>query len=214
MTQTLERITHDAQKTATHAIIWLHGLGADGNDFAPIVPLLNLAPHTKILFPHAPIRAVTLNNGYQMRAWYDIKSLTMRDEDSAGIAQSDAQIQAIMAQEMAQGIKADNILLAGFSQGGAMALYTGLRNQCAGILALSCYLLEEESIAPAKDDSLPILQMHGRQDPVVAYALGQHAHQHLAQLGYQTQWQTYDFAHEVSVPQIQDIATWLQQQGF
>lgn len=216
MTQTLERITHPAKNSATHSILWLHGLGADGHDFAPIIPHLNLQPHTRVLLPHAPIRPITINNGYPMRAWYDITQLNInaRSSDPQSIQTSHQQLLKLIEEEQENGIPAKNILLAGFSQGGAMALHTGLRTPCAGILALSCYLLMPETLTPAANPNLPILQMHGTQDPIVSYSLGQQAHNTLIQLNYQPQWQSYPMAHEVNGEQIQAIAQWLNQLGF
>lgn len=215
MTQALDRITVPARTEATHSIIWLHGLGADGHDFAPIVPMLGLAAHTRVLFPHAPVRPITINNGMAMRAWYDIVSFERRHEDSAGIAQSFAAIQALYEEEKARGIAAENILFAGFSQGGAMALHLGLRLPCAGILSLSAYLLDAENTPAAdKNPILPILQIHGTYDPVVPYELGEAGMEVLLHKGYQPQWLSYAMAHEVVAEEIAAIAAWLQQQGF
>ena len=215
MTQSLERITIPARTNATHSIIWLHGLGADGHDFEPIVPHLNLSAHTRILFPHAPVRAITINGGMPMRAWYDITSFERRHEDSQGISASFAQLKALYEEERANGIAAQNILFAGFSQGGAMALHLGLRLPCAGILSLSAYLLDAENTPPAdQNHTLPILQIHGEYDNIVPYGLGEAGMEILLHKGYHPQWQSYPIAHEVSGEEIAAIADWLHQQGF
>lgn len=215
MTQRLDRITIPAHSEATHSIIWLHGLGADGHDFEPVVPMLNLAAHTRVIFPHAPVRAITVNGGMPMRGWYDIVSFERRHEDSAGIAASFAQLKALYEEERAQGINAENILFAGFSQGGAMALHLGLRLPCAGILSLSAYLLDAENTPAAGDKrTLPILQIHGEYDNIVAYALGEASMEVLLHKGYQPQWSSYPIAHEVSAAEIGEIAAWLNALGF
>ena len=217
MAQPLERITHGAEKNATHSIIWLHGLGADGNDFVPILPLLDLRPTTRITFPHAPVRPITLNYGMPMRGWYDIKDLSFeqRDEDLAGIEASAAQILAIAEEEEQRGIPAENLLYAGFSQGGVLALYLGLRHPCAGILALSTYLADRDHTPPADCAHCPpILQMHGTQDPIVPYTVGKLSYNLLKSKGYAPEWKEYPMQHQVCPPQIADIAAWLKAQGF
>lgn len=208
MTQPLTRITHGGTPKAEKAIIWMHGLGADMHDFEPILPHLKLAPTTRVIFPQAPIRSITVNNGYPMPGWYDIKDFNLRDTDKAGIAESAEALTTIYQAQIQDGITPENILFAGFSQGGVMALHLGLRHPCAGILALSCYLAEPESIPHGKAD-FPILQLHGRHDPIVAYALGETAHQTLINKGYAPQWRSYDMGHEVCPEEIHDIATWL-----
>ena len=217
MAQPLERITRGAEKNATHSIIWLHGLGADGHDFAPIIPQLHLRPTTRVILPHAPVRPVTLNNGLPMRAWYDLKDLSFdqRDEDLAGIEASAAQILAIAAEEEARGIPVENILYAGFSQGGVIALHVGLRHPCAGILALSTYLADRDHAPPADCAHCPpILQMHGTHDPVVPYTAGKASYNILKSKGYAPAWKTYPMQHQVIPEQITDIAAWLNEQGF
>lgn len=217
MTQAPDRITLPAAKNATHSIIWLHGLGADGNDFAPVIPLLELRPTTRVILPHAPVRPITVNNGMNMRGWYDIKSFDFNpaDEDLAAIKDSAAAIAAIAAEEQAQGIPADHILYAGFSQGGVIALYHGLRHPCGGILALSTYLADAANTPAADCDHCPpILQMHGTQDPVVPYRLGRLAHEQLKHKGYAPQWHDYSMQHQVCPPQIADIAEWLHERGY
>ena len=217
MTQAPDRITLPAAKTPTHSIIWLHGLGADGNDFAPIIPLLELRPTTRVILPHAPIRPITVNNGAAMRGWYDIKNFNFNpgDEDLAGIKESAARIAAIAADEAAQGVPAGRILYAGFSQGGVIALYHGLRHPCGGILALSTYLADAANTPPADCDNCPpILQMHGTQDPVIPYHQGRAACELLKSKGYAPQWHDYPMQHQVCPPQIADIAQWLHEQGY
>lgn len=215
MTQALTRITAPAAGKATHSIIWLHGLGADGHDFEPVVPMLGLGAHTRVIFPHAPVRAITINGGMPMRGWYDIISFERRHEDTSGIADSFSLLKALYEEELAQGIAAQNILFAGFSQGGAMALHLGLRLSCAGILSLSAYLLDAGNCPPAgKRSHLPILQIHGEYDNIVPYALGESSRDILLDHGYHPQWQGYPISHEVSLEEIAFIASWLQSLGF
>jgi phospholipase/carboxylesterase len=200
------------------AVIWLHGLGADGHDFEPIVPEL-VRPGERALrfvFPHAPVRPVTLNNGYAMRAWYDIAALDRRTaEDEPGIRASQATIDALIRQENARGIASARIVIAGFSQGGAMALFAGIRypEKLAGIMGLSCYLLLAPRLLPERNsanDATPIFLAHGSQDPVVAPMLGAEARRQLEAAGYQVQWHTYSMPHSVCPQEVADIATWLR----
>jgi phospholipase/carboxylesterase len=200
------------------AVIWLHGLGADGHDFEPIVPQLRLRgePPLRFVFPHAPVRPVTLNGGYAMRAWYDIVALDRRAaEDESGIHASQAAIEALIRRENARAIPTGRIVLAGFSQGGAMALFTGTRypERLAGIMGLSCYQL----LAPrftaertAANQSAPIFLAHGTQDPVVAPALGEEACRQLQAAGYTVEWHTYSMPHAVCPQEVADIAAWLR----
>ncbi|SUO97865.1 alpha/beta hydrolase [Suttonella ornithocola] len=214
MTQPLKRITHSAIETPTHTIIWMHGLGASADDFLSIIPHLNLNIGTQIIFPQAPVRPITVNNGMWMPGWYDIKSFSFSEVDNVGIAQSVAQIGEIYQDQISQGIAAQNIYFAGFSQGGVMALTLGTQYLCGGILALSCYLTDPESLPKATEHSPSIMQMHGRHDPIVAYALGEYAHQRLLEQGYDAQWKSYDMGHEICFPQIIDIAKWLKSQNL
>lgn len=221
MSPLLETIEIETAPAPTAAIIWLHGLGADGNDFAPIVPELNLrgAPAIRFIFPHAPLRPVTINNGQVMRAWYDISfdDLTghTRKADEHGVRASQAQIEQLIAREQDRNIPSKHIVLAGFSQGGAIALQTGLRHPhpLAGIMALSTYLplagsLAQEA-APA-NARINIFMAHGTQDPVVPHAMGKAAHAHLQQAGYPVQWHEYPMPHSVCHEEIRDISTWLR----
>ena len=202
---------------ATAAVIWLHGLGADGHDFVPIVPELGLpqSPAIRFVFPHAPIRPVTLNMGMHMRAWYDIRTLTAEGRaDEAGLRESAARVTDLVARERAAGIAANRIVIAGFSQGGAVALHAALRHpeSLAGILALSVYVpLSQElagELAPA-NRAIPILMCHGLYDPVLPHALGVMARDFLRAQGYAVEWKEYPMQHQVCVPEIRDIADWL-----
>ncbi len=201
------------------SVIWLHGLGADGHDFEPVVPQLRAASDVplRFVFPHAPTRPVTINNGMVMRAWYDIKGFDLsQKEDIDGTTDSASQITELIDQEQARGIAADKIVLAGFSQGGAIALYLGLRypKKLAGIMALSTYLPFADALLDERSDAnrgTPILMAHGTADPVVPMGLGQLSYERIHAMGYPVQWQTYPMAHAVCPPQLADIAGWLRQ---
>jgi len=201
----LETIVIEPQTTATACVIWLHGLGDSGAGFAPVVPVLGLPVNHSIrfIFPHAPEQAVTINGGYVMRSWYDIKSMDLHDRaDIQGVMSSEKAVQQLIHEQIAQGISADNIILAGFSQGGVMSLFTGLRfNQgLAGIIALSCYLPGGEHLPEQLADenrATPILQHHGEQDDVVPLFAGKMAHDALIAANYQSNWRTYPMAHSV-----------------
>jgi phospholipase/carboxylesterase len=201
------------------SIIWLHGLGADGHDFEPLIPQLDIVDRlgVRVLLPHAPRRPVTINAGMLMPAWYDIAAADFsRGQDSEGIYASEQQLRDLIAREVALGIPAARILLAGFSQGGAIALHTGLRypQPLAGILALSTYLplagrLETEmSIA---NQSIPIMMAHGTQDPVVPLPLAEQSRDRLRQAGYRVDWHTYAMPHAVSPEELVDVRRWLVQ---
>jgi phospholipase/carboxylesterase len=200
------------------AVIWLHGLGADGHDFEPIVPELVLAGERalRFVFPHAPIRPVTLNGGYAMRAWYDIVALDRRaPEDESGIRTSQAVIETLIRRENARGIGADRIVLAGFSQGGAMALFSGTRypERLAGIMGLSCYQVlgkRFDAERSAANQSTPVFLAHGTQDPVVPPVLGEEALRQLQAAGYPVEWHTYSMPHAVCPEEIAEIAAWLR----
>jgi phospholipase/carboxylesterase len=215
--QPLDAIVIETAPAPTAAVIWMHGLGADGHDFEPIVPELRLGPRPAIrfVFPHAPLRPVTINQGHVMRAWYDIRALAgVRREDEAGVRQSARQIESLIARERQRGIPAERLVLAGFSQGGAMALHTGLRHaeRLAGVMALSCYLplastLEAEA-APA-NRAVPIFWAHGVHDPMIPLALAEQSREQLAALGYPIEWHQYAMPHSVSAEEIAEIARWL-----
>jgi len=215
--QTDHEVTLEPAALASASVVLLHGLGADGTDFVPIVEELRLpdAHPVRFVFPHAPLRPVTVNAGYVMRAWYDIRSFTPEGRaDAAGLAQSVERVNGYLRREIEGGVAAPRIVLAGFSQGGAVALAAGLRfpQRLAGILALSAYLpfpqtLEaERSVANA---DVPILMCHGRLDPVVHVTLGQEARDVLTGLRYPVEWREYPMQHEVCAAEIADVGRWL-----
>lgn len=218
MTSVLPHIETTSAANPEAAVIWLHGLGADGNDFAAIVPQLDLrgCPPIRFVFPHAPSMPVTMNGGYVMPAWYDILGGDMQKrEDEAGIRRSALAIEALIAREVARGIPAKRIVLAGFSQGCAMVLHTGLRHpsRLAGILALSGYLplagaLASEASAANRD--LPIYMAHGTADPMIPIARAEASRDALQALGYPVQWHGYPMQHSVHPREVQDIAQFLQ----
>ena len=201
----------------THAIVWLHGLGADGNDFAPIVPeLVDKAwPAMRFVFPHAPVRPVTINGGMRMRAWYDILGMELaRREDAAGVGESVAEVDALIGREAERGIPPERVLLAGFSQGGAITLAAGLAHasRLAGLVVLSSYLpLADATLAGAHaaNAATPIFQAHGSFDPVVPQALGQQARDRLRTAGYAVDWHSYPMAHQVCAEEIADLRAWI-----
>jgi phospholipase/carboxylesterase len=217
MNSVLPHITLETGKSPQHSIIWLHGLGADGEDFVPIAEQMSLPVAVRYIFPHAPKQPVSINGGFVMRAWYDIAAAEIHaQQDAAGIRASQAEIEKLIAQEKQRGILAGNIFLAGFSQGGAIVLQTGLRHaeKLGGILALSTYLplaetLTDEASNTAKDT--PIFMAHGRSDPIVPYALGKSSAEKLSGLGYQLEWHEYSMQHSVCMEEVSDIATWLTQ---
>jgi phospholipase/carboxylesterase len=207
---------------ATASVIWLHGLGADGNDFVPIVPELRLPPGLalRFVFPHAPMRPVTINNGMRMRAWYDIKELSASGAaDEAGIRESAAILAKFIQRERDAGIAANRIVVAGFSQGGAIALHAALRHpeRLAGVMALSTYLPLRATLAAeaAKaNHDLPILMCHGSFDPVLPLQLGSTSRDLLLAAGYPVEWKEYPMQHQVCIDEIRDIAAWLRCRGF
>ena len=213
----LECVEREPSVPARSSIIWLHGLGADGHDFEPIVSELGLAEDlaVRFIFPHAPERAVTINGGMVMRAWYDILGLDIRrDEDIEGLRTSETQVRALVEREVSRGVSEERIVLAGFSQGGAIALQAGVRHprRLAGIMALSTYLTLPEQLEseanPANGDC-PIFMAHGTQDPVVPYEGGQLSRQALEAQGYEIEWREYPMQHSVCVEEIADISSWL-----
>ncbi|MDA8107693.1 MAG: dienelactone hydrolase family protein [Betaproteobacteria bacterium] len=198
------------------AVIWLHGLGADGSDFVPVAQVLGLPPglHVRFVFPHAPERPVTINMGMRMRAWYDIVELGGAQQDEEGIRASQALLEALVARERTRGIEARRIVLAGFSQGGAIALQTGLRHdeRLAGILALSTWLPLAHTLAAerhAMNADVPILLAHGEEDAMVGIERAAASRRALEALGYAPAWHTYPMGHEVCPEEIADIASWL-----
>ena len=198
------------------AVLWLHGLGADGHDFEPVVPELRLPPRlaVRFVFPHAPVRPVTINAGMRMRAWYDILQLGGGPEDEAGIRASRRLLQGLIEREKARGIAAHRIVLAGFSQGGAIALHTGLRcaEPLAGILALSTYLPLASSLAAERSDAnrqVPLFQAHGTFDDLIPIERAARTRDELQALGYSVQWHEYPMPHSVCAEEIADIAQWL-----
>lgn len=201
----------------TASIIWLHGLGADGHDFEPIVPELGLSgsPAVRFVFPHAPYRPVTVNGGATMRAWYDI-AIDERGfrQNEAHIRESEQTLRRLIAQECERGVDSRRIVLAGFSQGAAIALHTGLRypQPLAGIMALSMPVPLPERIAPelnAANARVPVFLAHGTQDQVVPYPMGEYGHRLLEQIGLPVEWHSYPMAHTVSMQEVTDIRAWL-----
>ena len=199
------------------AIIWLHGLGADGHDFEPLVPYLTwpAAPDIRFVFPHAPVRPVTVNGGMPMRAWYDIISIdSERGHDQSGITASIEQARVLVERELERGIASSRIVLAGFSQGGAIALLLALTypKKLAGLIALSTYLLFgeqlEKQLQPA-NRKLPVFAGHGSVDPVVPFAMGRAMHHRLRSLEFPIEWHSYPMPHSVCPEEIQDITHWL-----
>jgi phospholipase/carboxylesterase len=200
------------------AIIWMHGLGADSSDFVPLVPELDLTGcgAIRFVFPDAPVMPVTMNNGYRMRSWYDIIGLGLdRQEDEAGLRASQAAIERLIARELQRGIRSDRIVVAGFSQGCAMVLQTGLRHSqpLAGLLCLSGYLPLRDTVTAeraAANQMTPIFMGHGQIDNVVPLDRAEKSRDILTALGYQVQWQTYPMAHSVCAQEVVDISKWLQ----
>jgi phospholipase/carboxylesterase len=208
--ETVEIATGDHPEAA---VIWMHGLGADGNDFVPIVRELDLSdcPAIRFVFPHAETMPVTINNGYVMRAWYDILGMDLvRREDEVGLRKSQQQIEQLIAREIERGIPAERIILAGFSQGCAMTLQTGLRypHQLAGMLCLSGYLPLADKLSAERSESnrsTPIFMAHGRVDPVVQIARAETSRDFLTSLGYAVEWKDYSMPHSVCEEEIDDI---------
>jgi phospholipase/carboxylesterase len=223
-------LTHRIQETAdavvlapgappAASVIWLHGLGADGHDFVPIVPELAL-PATvpvRFIFPHARVRPVTLNMGMRMRAWYDIKTLTAEGRaDEAGVRESVAVLGRFIEAERASGVDAGRIVVAGFSQGGAVALHAALRypERLAGVLGLSCYLPLHSTLPGELAEAnrqIPILLCHGQFDPMLPIELGVMARDWLRAAGYVVEWKEYPIQHQVCMPEIQDVSKWLRE---
>jgi phospholipase/carboxylesterase len=213
----LPSVEQETGPNPTAAVIWLHGLGADGNDFVPIVGEMRLPASLPIrfVFPHAPVRPVTLNSGFRMRAWYDLSAGDITNRaDVEGVRESQAQIEALIAREKARGIEARRIVLAGFSQGGVIALYSGVRHaeRLAGIIALSTYVvlpeqLVEEGSPPNRD--VPIFMAHGTADPMIRLQWGEAGRQALTAAGYRVEWHTYPMPHSVVWEEIEAVSAFL-----
>ena len=207
----------EPSKPATAAVVWLHGLGADGHDFEPVAAELGRGglDDVRFVFPHAPVRPVTINGGMAMRAWYDIAGTDLdRRADEEGVRESAGIARALVDEQIARGIAPERVVLAGFSQGGAIALYAGLRFpfRIAGILALSTYLPAPGSLATQAHDAnrdVPIFLAHGSQDPVIALALSERSRAALAALGYVVEVHTYPMPHSVCAEEVRDVANWL-----
>jgi phospholipase/carboxylesterase len=217
-TPLLETIEITTADNPAASVIWMHGLGADGGDFVPIVRELDLAgcPAIRFVFPHAQTMPVTINNGYVMRAWYDILAMDLvRREDEAGLRKSQLKIEQLIAREIERGIPADKIVLAGFSQGCAMTFQTGLRypQKLAGLLCLSGYLPIHATVAAeraAENQQTPIFMAHGRGDGVVTIDRAETSRDFLKALGYQIEWHEYAMPHSVCEEEIEAIGPWLR----
>jgi phospholipase/carboxylesterase len=213
----LETVERETGANPQWSIVWLHGLGADGNDLASIVPELIRRnwPALRFVFPHAPVRAVTINNGFRMRAWYDIRNLDLNSRaDETGVRESMAQVDALIARESERGVPPARIILAGFSQGGAIALANGIRREqgLAGIVGLSTYLPLTSRTATeitAAGKRTPVFMGHGSQDPVVLPAWGAASRDALQALGLAVQWHSYPMPHSVCAEEIRDLGDWL-----
>jgi phospholipase/carboxylesterase len=218
MADLLESIEIEIAPNPAVSVIWLHGLGADGNDFAPIVRELDLSgcPAIRFVFPHAPTMPVTINNGYVMRAWYDILGNDLvRREDEIGLRKSQQLVEALISQEKSRGVPAECILLAGFSQGCAMTLQTGLRypEKLAGLLCLSGYLPLHASVSDEHHEAnrdTPIFLAHGREDPIIPINRAEQSRDILRALGYEVEWHEYRMPHTVCEEELADISGWLQ----
>jgi phospholipase/carboxylesterase len=216
MPDLLDAIELETAPRPVTSVIWLHGLGADGNDFVPIVRELDLAVPIRFVFPHAPMQAVTINNGYVMRAWYDILGQDLaRREDERGVRASQALVEALIAREKTRSVAAARIVLAGFSQGGAIALHTGLRHpeRLAGILALSTYVPIAGSLsaeAHAANRTVPIFMAHGTYDPIIPLRHARASRDLLGRLGYSVEWHEYAMPHAVVPQEIAAIGKWLE----
>ena len=217
MSGLLETVEIETAPSPRRAVIWMHGLGADGHDFVDIVPALGLRDTpVRFVFPDAPMMPGTINRGMVMRAWYDVRDdVGVRREDEPGVRASQARIEALIAREKTRGITADRLVLAGFSQGGAMGLHTGLRHaeRLAGIMALSCFLPLADRVAaeasPA-DRDVPIFMAHGTHDPLIPLARALQARDTLVSLGYRVEWHQYPMPHAVCDAEVLDIADWLR----
>ena len=214
-TAPLETLEIETAANPAASVIWLHGLGADGNDFAPLADEIDLPVAVRYIFPHAPMIPVSINGGYVMRAWYDITDAAIRREDEDGVRASQRSMEALIAREKSRGVAANKIILAGFSQGGAVALHTGLRfgERLAGVMALSTYVPLSNTLAaeasPANRD-LPIFMAHGTADPMIPFARAQASRDLLLQQAYALEWHEYRMQHSVCPQEIADIGAWLR----
>jgi phospholipase/carboxylesterase len=213
----LDTVEHATGPDPQWTVLWLHGLGADGHDFAPIVPELVRRdwPALRFVFPHAPQRAVTINGGARMRAWYDIRDFDLANRaDAQGVEESIAQVEALIAREAGRGVPASRLLLAGFSQGGAITLAAGLRRRepLAGLVGLSTYLPMHDRAArqlATQATAQPVFMAHGLQDPVVPYAAGELSAARLRELGFHVDWHRYPMPHSVCAEEIRDLGDWM-----
>lgn len=214
----LECVELKPMRQIQSTVIWLHGLGADGNDFVPVVPDLDLTEEmgVRFLFPHAPIRPVTINGGARMRAWYDIKSATDgREIDWGHVEESSRQLEQLIERELDSGRESSKVLLAGFSQGGAIALYTGIRypKRLSGIIALSTYHPDPhriEETASVDNRGLPIFYAHGIYDPLISLTRAEATQRSLVEAGFTVDWHTYPMEHSVSAEEISDLSLWMK----
>ncbi len=216
MAEQLQTIEIETRPKPSHTVIWLHGLGADGNDFVPIIQELALPPlGIRFVFPHAPMRPVTINGGFVMRAWYDIPAQDLaRKEDEQGVRQSQKMIEELIAREEARGVPMNRIALAGFSQGGVISLQTGLRQsrRLAGVMSLSAYLPLTSTIEKERDaanNDVPVFLGHGIADNIVPLPLGVASRDRLLKLGYDVDWHQYPMPHSVCAEELEDISAWL-----
>ena len=211
----LETIEIETAPNPRASIIWMHGLGADGNDFAPLADEIELPFAVRYIFPHAPMMPVSINGGYVMRAWYDISDAAIRREDEDGVRASQQSVEILLTREKARGIGASRIELAGFSQGGAIQLQTGLRHgeRLAGVMALSTYVPLADRLAKEANPAnrgVPIFMAHGTADPMIPFARAQASRDLLLQQGYAVEWHKYLMQHSVCPQEIADIAKWLR----
>ena len=212
----LETLEIEPSGEADASVIWMHGLGADAQDFYGLPPELGLPAETKVryVFPNAPQIPVTINQGMRMRAWYDIADLSARGQDETGIRQSSEWVSELIAREISRGVVSTRIVVAGFSQGGAMALFTGLRypERLGGVMCLSGYLLLPESLLAETSEAnqnLPVFQVHRSEDPMVTRELGRRGYNDLVEAGHRVDWHEYPMAHQVCLEEVRDIGRWL-----
>lgn len=211
----LETMEIETAPSPAASIIWMHGLGADGSDFAPLADEIELPVAVRYIFPHAPMMPVSINGGYVMRAWYDISDAALRREDETGVRASQTSVEVLLAREKSRGMAANRIVLAGFSQGGAIALHTGLRQgeRLAGIMALSTYVPLADQLtveANSANRELPIFMAHGTADPMIPFARAQDSRDLLLRQGYLVEWHEYRMQHSVCPEEIAAIGAWLR----